>query len=139
MIFKDVLIKKSGVKNPNGFIYTEKVLKDVVRQVNEKTAFGGIGYNTSSTLNIQDVSHSLFNAHLIDGDMKSDIEVFKTPKGIYLQNFINTFGINRLTWVMTLITSFPKDNEYCLPVTIVSIDAVPNEVKSEKDFNWNYW
>ncbi len=128
MILKDVLIKKSGVKNTNGFIYTEKVLKDVVRQVNEKTAFGGIGYNTSSTLNIQDVSHSLFNAHLIDGEMKSDIEVFNTPKGVYLQNYIKTFCINRVTWVMTLITFTTKDDEYCLPVTIVSIDAIPNEV-----------
>lgn len=128
MIFKDVLIKKSGIKNPNGFIYTEEVLKDVVRQVNEKTIFGGIGYNKSSTLNIQDVSHSLFNAHLIDGEMESDIEIFNTPKDIYLQNFIKTFGVNRVTWVMTLITFYPKDNEYCLPVTIVSIDAIPNEV-----------
>lgn len=49
------------------------------------------------------------------------------PRGSTIYNS-KTFDINRVMWAMTLITFSQKDNEYCLPVTIVSIDAIPNEV-----------
>lgn len=127
MILKAMVIKRSGVPCPNGLLYTDEDLMVAVNQINEKTVFGGLGYNSSVPIDLLHVSHRLTNARFVDGEMIADVVILETPKGKHFQDTIKAVGIGWIRWAMTIKAPAPVDGKYSLPLEVVSIDAVPNE------------
>jgi len=82
----------------NGNIYPHGVIERAIEKVNDRELLGGFANESMDSeetrdffsMSIQDVSHRVSNLRLVDGKLMGDVIVLDTPKGMLLQELINT-------------------------------------------------
>ena len=87
------LMQQCGVKNGNGRVYPEDVLKREIevykKLVREKRALGELDHPDDSVINLKNVSHIVTDIWWEGKDVMGKIKVLTTPSGRILKDLIN--------------------------------------------------
>lgn len=97
---KDVILLKS-LKDRCGRNYKEE---DLRKSVVGKTFFGELGEGMGTTINLANVSHTITNIRIVDGDLIGDIDFLKTPMGSIASSLVNE-GVNLKTSIRAVGTT----------------------------------
>jgi hypothetical protein len=88
------IIQKAGVKNQNGRIYPEQVLKremeNYEKAIRERRAVGELDHPERSTVNFKEASHLITRAWWEGPDVMGEIEVLGTPNGKILESLLES-------------------------------------------------
>lgn len=91
----DAVFQKFDIKNANGRIYPEKVLKKQVelyqQKINEKRAYGELNHPTESTIDLGRISHNIIELHWEGHTLVGKIEIHLTP-GYVKYGIISSMG-----------------------------------------------
>ena len=96
------VIQRAQVKNENGRVYPEGVLKREIQQyidgpIKEKRALGELDHPESSVINLQNVSHNITEIWWDGDDVMGKVEILPTPAGNILKALFGsgvTIGIS---------------------------------------------
>lgn len=82
-------LQEAGIKNGNGRVYTEDILKREIQNyqklVNEKRALGECDHPDDSVINLKNASHMVNRIWWDGNDVLGTIKVLKTPAGNILR------------------------------------------------------
>ena len=88
------LMQQCGVKNGNGRVYPEDVLKreiDVYKKlVREKRALGELDHPDDSVINLKNASHMVTNIWMDGPKVMGTVKVLNTPSGQILKSLVNS-------------------------------------------------
>jgi len=85
--------------NMNRRIYSSAVLKSMVQQVEKKISygvfFGRLGTSEQTKVRMTDVAFRVSKVRIEeDGHLGADCEILNTPKGVELENMMETLGVD---------------------------------------------
>lgn len=91
----DAVFQKFGIKNANGRIYPEAILKREVekyqQKINERRAYGEANHPSDSTINLSRVSHNIVELHWENATLVGKLEL-NTSEGFRKNGIVTTCG-----------------------------------------------
>ena len=91
----DAVFQKFGIKNANGRIYPEGILKREVekyqQKINERRAYGECNHPADSTINLSRVSHNIVELHWENATLVGKLEI-NTSEGFRRNGIVTTCG-----------------------------------------------
>lgn len=91
----DAVFQKFGIKNANGRIYPEGILKREVekyqQKINERRAYGECNHPSDSTINLSRVSHNIVELHWENATLVGKLEI-NTSEGFRRNGIVTTCG-----------------------------------------------
>lgn len=91
----DAVFQKCGIKNANGRIYPENILKREVEKyqekINEKRALGELNHPVESTIDLGRISHNIIELHWENNTVVGKLEL-NISKGFIKHGIISTMG-----------------------------------------------
>ena len=91
----DAVFQKFGIKNANGRIYPEGILKREVekyqQKINERRAYGEANHPSDSTINLSRVSHNIIELHWENATLVGKLEL-NTSEGFRKNGIVTTCG-----------------------------------------------
>lgn len=91
----DAVFQKFGIKNANGRIYPEGILKREVekyqQKINERRAYGEANHPSDSTINLSRVSHNIVELHWENATLVGKLEL-NTSEGFRRNGIVTTCG-----------------------------------------------
>ena len=91
----DAVFQKFGIKNANGRIYPEDILKREVekyqQKINERRAYGEANHPSDSTINLSRISHNIVELHWENATLVGKLEI-NTSEGFRRNGIVTTCG-----------------------------------------------
>jgi hypothetical protein len=91
----DAVFQKFGIKNANGRIYPEGILKREVekyqQKIDERRAYGEANHPSDSTINLSRVSHNIVELHWENATLVGKLEL-NTSEGFRRNGIVTTCG-----------------------------------------------
>lgn len=91
----DAVFQKFGIKNANGRIYPETILKREVEKyqekINDRRAYGEANHPSDSTINLSRVSHNIVELHWENSTLVGKLEL-NTSEGFRKNGIVTTCG-----------------------------------------------
>ena len=91
----DAVFQKYGIKNANGRIYPEAILKREVekyqQKINERRAYGEANHPADSTINLSRISHNIIELHWENATLVGKLEI-NTSEGFRRNGIITSCG-----------------------------------------------
>ena len=91
----DAVFQKSGIKNANGRIYPDDVLKKQImayqQRINEKRALGELNHPAESTIDLGRISHNIVELHWEGNTVVGKLELHLS-RGFIKHGIVSTMG-----------------------------------------------
>ena len=134
-----VKILELNVPTRTGHTYTTQVGEDIVRHINEYTKngrmmFGELGASAGAGISLENVSHAVISAELLDGCVWAEIQPLDTPKGAILRSLIehkkcaeHHSEVDYLGYFGVQGTGIEDENKFVTSYTLIAVDFYLSE------------